>query len=95
MVPGGAGGGIGEAMQNLGAGVVMVDGVKDLAKFGLRSGGAALGGSGGSSDSAGFGSNAPGGPTTGGAGRRSSLVDCSASSSTTLTSGWDHSPGLT
>jgi hypothetical protein len=39
MIPGGVGGAIGKGMKNLGAGDWMVDGVKDLAKYGLREGG--------------------------------------------------------
>ncbi|BEP13950.1 hypothetical protein acdb102_22610 [Acidothermaceae bacterium B102] len=42
LLPGGAGGAIGSAMQKLEAGAAIVDGVKDLAKFGLRSGGTVM-----------------------------------------------------
>ncbi|MEH2027479.1 eCIS core domain-containing protein [Nostoc sp.] len=41
-IPGGVGGTVGNAMKNLGAGAALVDGVKDLTKYGLREAGRAV-----------------------------------------------------
>jgi hypothetical protein len=43
FVPGGAGGLVGEMMKECEAGAFLIDGMKDLAKWGLRTGGAAAG----------------------------------------------------